>query len=93
MNEIKIVKEIMGAKGFSSKTLAEKIKGDENALASYVSNRLQSKTMTVEKLLELLDALDCKLIIQHTVGDKEKYVVDNEERNDVKVYKKKGDNE
>lgn len=89
MNEIKIVGEIMKAKGFSGKTLAEKIKGDKNATASYVTNRLQSKTMTVEKLLELLDALDCELIIKHKVGDKEMYVVDNEERNSVKVYKKK----
>ena len=89
MNEIKIVKTVMEAKGFSGKTLAEKIKGDDKALASYVTNRLQSKTMTVEKLLELLDALDCELIIRHKVGDKETFVVDNEDRNTVKTYKKK----
>lgn len=93
MNEITIVKKIMEAKGFSGKTLAEKIKDDKNATASYVTNRLQSKTMTVEKLLELLDALDCELIIKHKVGDKESFVVDNEERNDVKSYKKKDGNE
>lgn len=89
MNEIKIVKEVMKAKGFSGKTLAEKIKDDKNATASYVTNRLQSKTMTVEKLLELLDALDCELIIKHKVGDKETFVVDNEDRQEAKVYKKK----
>ena len=94
MNEIEIVTTVMKAKGFSGKTLAEKIKKDENAFASYVTNRLQSKTMTVEKLLELLDALDCELIIKHKVGDKEVFVVDNENRNSVKSYKKGGsDNE
>ena len=95
MNEIKIVETLMKAKGFSGKTLAEKIKDDANATASYVTNRLQSKTMTVEKLLELLDAMDCELIIRNKIGKNEKYVVDNEERKSVKVYKKKvgGDNE
>lgn len=92
MNEIKIVKELMSVKGISGKTMAEKL-GKENA--SYVTNRLQSKTMTVEKLLELLNAMDCELIIRNKVGDKESYVVDDTERNSVKIYKKKdgGDND
>ena len=90
MNEIAAVKALMKTKGFSGKTLAEKIKGDKNATASYVTNRLQSKTMTVEKLLELLDAMDCELIIKNKVGDKEVFVIDNEDRNDVKIYKKDG---
>ena len=89
MNEIKIVKELMKTKGFSGKTLAEKIKDDTNATASYVTNRLQSKTMTVEKLIELLDAMDCELIIKNKVGDKETYKVDNDDRSEAKVYKKK----
>lgn len=89
MNEIAIVKEVMKAKGFSGKTLAEKIKGDDSALASYVTNRLQSRTMTVEKLLELLEAMDCELIIKNKIGDKESYVVDNDDRNSVKKYSKK----
>lgn len=95
MNEIEVVKTVMKAKGFSGKTLAEKIKGDKDALASYVTNRLQSKTMTVEKLLELLDAMDCELIIRDKIGDKSSYVVDNDGRNTVKNYAKKGasDNE
>ena len=94
MNEIEIVKTLMKSKGFSGKTLAEKIKGDNNATASYVTNRLQSKTMTVEKLLELLGAMDCELIIKNKVGDKETFVVGNDDRNTVKIYKKGGnDNE
>lgn len=91
MNEIEVVKVVMKAKGFSGKTLAEKIKGDKAALASYVTNRLQSRTMTVEKLLELLDAMDCELIIKDKIGDKASYVVDNDDRNSVKKYSKKED--
>lgn len=97
MNEIKIVETLMKAKGFSGQTLTAKIKGKEKdeVSASYVTNRLQSRTMTVEKLIELLGAMDCELIIRNKIGNNEKYVVDNEERKSVKVYKKKvgGDNE
>ena len=92
MNEIEIVKALMKAKGMSGKTLSEKMGYNT---PSGVTNRLQSKTMTVEKLIEMLDAMDCELIIKNKVGDKEVFVVDNEERNDVKSYKKKAgvDNE
>ena len=91
MNEIEIVKTIMKAKGASGKTLAEKMGFNT---PSAVTNRLQSKTMTVEVLVNLLNALDCDLIIQHKIGDKKKYVVDNENRQTVKIYKKKdGDDE
>lgn len=90
MNEIEVVKAIMKAKGFSGKTLAEKLGYNT---ASAVTNRLQSKTMTVEKLVELLDAMDCELIIKNKVGDKESFTVVNENRSEAKVYKKKGDNE
>ena len=86
MNEIEIVKQMMSAKKASGAVLAEKL---GYKTASAVTNRLQSKTMTVEKLVELLGALDCELIIRHKMGDKESFVVDNENRNDVKVYKKK----
>lgn len=90
MNEIEVVKTIMKAKGVSGKTLAEKLGYNT---ASAVTNRLQSKTMTVEKLVELLDAMDCELIIKNKVGDKEVFTVDNENRGEAKVYKKKGGNE
>lgn len=92
MNEIEIVKALMRAKGMSGKTLAEKMGYNT---PSGVTNRLQSKTMTVEKLIEMLDAMDCELIIKNKVGDKEVFVVDNNNRNEVKNYSKKGgsDNE
>ena len=86
MNEIEIVKALMKAKGMSGKTLAEKMGYNT---ASGVTNRLQSKTMTVEKLIEMLDAMDCELVIKNKVGDKETFTVVNENRNEAKVYKKK----
>lgn len=86
MNEITIVKTLMGIKRMSGKVLAEKLGYNT---PSAVNNRLQSRTMTVEKLLELLGAMDCELVIRNKVGDKETYVVDNEDRNEVKIYKKK----
>lgn len=90
MNEIEIVKALMKAKGMSGKTLAEKMGYNT---ASGVTNRLQSKTMTVEKLIEMLDAMDCELVIRNKVGEKESYKVENDNRNDVKSYKKKEGNE
>lgn len=90
MNEIKIVKELMGIKGVSGAVLADKLGYNT---PSAVNNRLQSKTMTVEKLLELLGAMDCELVIRNKVGGKETYVVDNEGRNPVKSYAKKKDGE
>ena len=84
MNEIEIIKTLMKAKGHSGATLAEKL--DYNT-PSAITNRLQSKTMTVEKLIELLGAMGCELVIED--GPKNRYVVDNENRNEVKSYKKK----
>ena len=85
MNEIEIVKTMMKIKGASGAILAEKLGYNT---PSGVTNRLQSKTMTVEKLIELLDALDCELVIKHKMGDKETFVVDNGNRKEAKVYKK-----
>ena len=83
MNEIEIVKTLMKAKGFSGAKLADKM---GFSTPSAVTNRLQGKTMTVEKLIELLAAMDCELVIKNTVGDKESFVVENENRNEVKSY-------
>ena len=88
MNEIEIVKALMKAKGVSGAVLAEKL---GYKTPSAVTNRLQSKTMTVEVLINLLAAMDCELIIKNKVGGKESFVVENENRSEAKVYKKKGD--
>lgn len=89
MNEIQIVKALMKAKGVSGAVLAEKL---GYKTPSAVTNRLQSKTMTVEVLVNLLEAMDCELIIKNKVGGKETFVVANEDRQSVKIYKK-GDEE
>lgn len=87
MNEIQIVKMLMKEKGKSSRYIAEELYG-EGTLPSKVSNRLQSKTMNVETLIRMLDVLECELVIRDKVGAKKSYVVDNEDRQSVKIYKK-----
>ena len=90
MNEIEIVKALMKAKGVSGAVLAEKM---GYKTPSAVTNRLQSKTMTVEVLVNLLAAMDCELVIKNKVGAKEVFTVENENRSEAKVYKKKGGEE
>jgi transcriptional regulator with XRE-family HTH domain len=90
MNEIEIVKALMKAKGVSGAVLAEKL---GYKTPSAVTNRLQSKTMTVEVLINLLAAMDCELVIKNKVGGKESFVVENENRSEAKIYKKKGGEE
>ena len=90
MNEIEIVKALMKAKGVSGAVLAEKL---GYKTPSAVTNRLQSKTMTVEVLVNLLTAMDCELVIKNKVGGKETFVVENENRVEAKIYKKKGGGE
>lgn len=90
MNEIDIVKMLMREKGKSSAFIAEAL-GYKHASA--ISNRLQSKTMTVEVLLNILSVLDCELIIKDKVGSKGSFTVLNENRQSVKIYSKKGDEE
>ena len=90
MNEIEIVKALMKAKGVSGAVLAEKL---GYKTPSAVTNRLQSKTMTVEVLVNLLAAMDCELVIKNKVGGKESFVVENENRSEAKVYGKKGGEE
>lgn len=86
MNEIEIVKALMKAKGISGAVLADKL---GYKTASAVTNRLQSKTMTVEVLVNLLAAMDCELVIKNKVGGKETFVVENENRSEAKIYRKK----
>lgn len=91
MNEIEIVKALMKSKGYSGKLLAEKLGYNT---PSAVTNRLMSKTMTVEMLIKLLDAMDCELVIKDKTGEKRSFVVDNENRQEVKAYntsKKRGE--
>lgn len=77
MNEIAIVKDLLKIKKVSHAVLAKKM---GFATSSGVSNRLQGKSMTVEALVKILDALDCELIIRNKIGDKETWVVGNDGR-------------
>lgn len=90
MNEIEIVKELLNSKNMSFAVLADKM---GMATPSGVGNRLQGRSMTVEVLLEMLAAMDCELIIKNKVGDKETYVVQNENRKEGKRSKRKGGDE
>lgn len=77
MNEIEIVKSLMKNKKISHAIMAEKL---GLATSTGVSNRLQGKSMTVEVLIKMLEAMDCELIIRNKVGDKERFTVVNENR-------------
>ena len=90
MNEIAVVKALMKEKGKSAAYIAETIYG-EGTFPSKISNRLQSKTMNVETLIQILDVLECELVLRDKVGSKQSYVLDNEERQPVKIYKKEED--
>ena len=86
MNEILIIKKLMKGKRISGAVLAE-MPGYNTP--SGVTNRLQSKTMTVELLVELLNALDCELIIRNKTGNQESFVITNDDRQSVKNYNRK----
>ena len=77
MTEIEIVKTLLKSKKMTHALLADKL---GMATPSGVSNRLQGKSMTVEVLVKMLDAMDCELVIRNKVGDKESYTVQNEGR-------------
>ena len=77
MNEIEVIKKLLADKKMSYALLAEKV---GFATPSGVSNRLAGRSMTVEVLVQLLEAMDCELIIRNKVGDKESYTVVNENR-------------
>jgi len=77
MNEIEIVKTLAKNKKMSHAVLAEKM---GMATPTGVSNRLQGRSMTVEVLVKMLEAMDCELIIKNKIGDKESWVVVNENR-------------
>lgn len=77
MNEINIVKKLSKDKKMSYAIIADKA---GFATPSGVSNRLAGRSMTVEVLIQILEAMDCELIIRNKIGDKETYLVDNDDR-------------
>lgn len=79
MNEIEIVKTLLGIKKWSFKFLAEKIGKKSGGV---IGNRLSGRSMTVEALLEMLDAMDCELVVHPKPGSgiKETFTIVNENR-------------
>ena len=86
MNEIEIVKEIMKEREWSFQYLAERM---GKKTGSVVGNRLSGRSMTVEVLVEMLEAMDCELVVRPVSGNKtnKTYIVLNENR---KGEKRKG---
>ena len=79
MNEIEIVKELLKEKEWSFQYLAEKM---GKKTSSVVGNRLYGRSMTVEVFLEMLDAMDCELVVRPKTGNETNstYIVVNENR-------------
>ena len=67
------IKNIMKARGFSNNTLAAKL---GKSTASAVSNALSRENgMRIDTFLEMLDAMDCELVVKSKLKDKTEWVV------------------
>lgn len=76
MNAGDLIKEVMHSKGFSMRTLATKL---GYSTGSYVSERIRRVNgMRVDNFLEMLEAMDCDIIIKNKIGKKEQWVLTNE---------------
>ena len=76
MNGKKAVVEIMKAKGYTSKLLAEKL---GYTTVSGVTERLRgAQDMRVDTLVKFLEQMDCELIIRSRTEDKLVWKVDAE---------------
>ena len=70
----KIVRKLMGMRGYTYQALADKLgrKG-----ASAISNIVfRENGMRVSSLLEMLNAMDCELVIHSKLKDKNEWVVE-----------------
>ena len=63
MNAPDTIKEVMKYKGYSAKTLAERI---GYASASGVTERLRAPRISLEVFCELMDAMGCEVIVRDT---------------------------
>ena len=71
-----VIKAVMKEKGYSYATLAEKM-GHSNA--SYISERLRRKTtLRTDRFIEILEAMDCEIVVKDKIGKKQSWKVDNE---------------
>lgn len=73
MKPNEIVKEIMRTRGFSNQSLAATL---GKSTASAVSNPLsREKGMRIDTLVEMVEAMDCEVIVRSTLKDKAEWLV------------------
>lgn len=76
MKPNEVVKEIMKLRGHSNATLAEKL---DKPTPSSISNPLSRPNgMRVDTLLEMIEALECEIVIKSTRADKKSWVITKE---------------
>ena len=69
----KIIRMIMLLRGFTNATLAEKMGYNTPSGISNVICR--GEGMSVEKLLAIMEAMDCEVVIRSKLADKNEWVV------------------
>lgn len=76
MEAYKLFREIMECKGISYNALAQKL---GYKTSSYVSNRIaRSNSMKIDNFIEMIEAMDCEIIIKNKIGKKEHWVLTSE---------------
>lgn len=77
MKPNKIVKEIMKARGYSNASLATKL---GKSTPSAVSNPLSRENgMRVDTLLEMVEAMDCEIVVRSLLKDKLEWKMNNKD--------------
>lgn len=83
MKPNEIVKEIMKLRGFSNQSLATKL---GKSTASAVSNPLSRENgMRIDTLIEMVEVMDCEVIVRSTLKDKSEWVMKQKEETKPKV--------
>lgn len=73
MKPNEIVKDIMKLRGFSNQSLATKL---GKSTASAVSNPLSRENgMRIDTLMEMVEAMDCEVVVRSTLEDKSEWVM------------------
>ena len=76
MNATALLREIMENKGMTCTVLAQKL---GYSVPSYVTNRLaRSNGMRIDNFLEMIEAMDCEVIIKNKIGKKETWALTSE---------------
>lgn len=77
MKPNKIVKDIMKVRGYSNASLAKKL---GKSTPSAVSNPLSRENgMRIDTLLEMIEAMDCEIIVKSLLKDKTEWRMSSEE--------------